>query len=258
MKQFGMVLLGLSLAMFASCSKDDESEVPWAEQQPEEAKPEPTGKFEVQWSCMGIPLAKGGIEIGDEYMSVGDFPAEALFGKIIYILRESATDNPEHRIHLADKIGNIFFADSYKYSNAVQVLKYVFSDSSHAAIKGIISVWSLDGWVITQDYGGTFIIDPPEDLTISFGVEADGVPYRIDLVHQEKEPSADFDAATGLWSFTYWFDSFLISNLKTGQQYDKDIKVSGMPQRNDRRDTIQLQFKSIKRTEPAEEMVATY
>ena len=121
MKQFGIILIGVCLALSTSCSKDksdDEPIVPKEKQQPEETQPEvtkldKTGKFDVEWNCLGMQTTKGKIEADGEYFFLDDFPAETIFSKLIDDIRTSVSDTSEVRTHLTDTIGNIFFASDY-------------------------------------------------------------------------------------------------------------------------------------------------
>jgi hypothetical protein len=123
--------------------------------------------------------------------------------------------------------------------------------------------WDGIAWTITVHHeppypDETIFIDSPDMMSISFGVDADGVPYRIDLISKDKEAYADFDETTGLWTFNYWFNAFRIINRNTGRQYDMGITYSGYPRRHDKEDTILLEFKATKRTGDAEGRIICY
>lgn len=267
MKQFGILLLGVSLAVMTSCSSNRSDDEPMVPKQPEETKSDvktsdKTGKFDVEWNCMGMQPTMGKFEADNEYFFCDDFPVEAIFGRLVEIVREGAKDKPDRMAQLTDEIGNIFFASDYKYPDygVDQILRYVNDDPHHARVVGIVNAWTTLNWAITIDKvapypSETIFIDSPELMTFSFGVDADGVSYRVDLTNKDKEVYADFDETTGLWSFNYWFSAFKIINLSTGQEYSKSITVSSTPQRNDKEDTILLEFKATRRTGDAEERV---
>ena len=271
MKKFGIILIGVCLALSTSCSKDksdDEPIVPKEKQQPEETQPEvtrsdKTGKFDVEWNCLGMQTTKGKIEADGEYFFLDDFPAETIFSKLIDDIRTSVSDTSEVRTHLTDTIGNIFFASDYKYYGTYQVLSHTKEDSCHTIIHCVMNDWDGIAWTITVHHeppypDETIFIDSPDMMSISFGIDADGVPYRIDLISKDKEAYADFDEATGLWTFNYWFNAFRIINRNTGRQYDMGITYSGYPRRHDKEDTILLEFKATKRTGDAEGRIICY
>jgi hypothetical protein len=108
--------------------------------------------------------------------------------------------------------------------------------------------------------GETIVIDPAEPNTISFGVEADGVPYRIDLVSENHECNARFNmngnswSIPGMWNIQYWFNTYRFINLQTGQHWDMKVVWEFLPRRT-KEDTILLGFYATKLTGSVEERV---
>ena len=257
MKQFTIILLGLGLALMMACSSDkseDEPIIPKKEQMPEDTTAEWSGKFEGEWRFLGLPT-KGMMEVDGENMVFIPFPAEVIFNEIIQIIRTSAADRPEREKRLNDTIGNVFFADSYKYLNTRQEISFSLNtnpDGSYqTSITTLNNMWSQMAIVISIDKvppytGDEIYIHPSDPLTISFDVEADGVTYRVDLVHQKNDVAVDFDHVKGLWTFTYRFHEYKIFNQENGKQYSVCISP------------LQLQFKATRRTGPSDGIIFIY
>ena len=163
-----------------------------------------------------------------------------------------------------DSIGNFFFASSYQYPTSFLSFKYQvdsYTDESYwASISDLKNIWSDVGITIEQpDSGETIVIDPSESNTISFSVEADGVPYRIDILSKEHEVNAEFNMKTGMWTFYYWFSSYRIYNLQTGQQYEYGLKWALVPSyRKNKEDTNYLKFQTSRRTGPVDGNIVYY
>ena len=261
MKQFGILALGLGLALMTACSKDDEPNIPQEMETPEETVPEWSGKFEGQWKCWDVTSTKGSIEV-DGNLEEGNmafhFPAEAIFDYFIQTIRTGSIDRPIHQEHLNDTIGNIFFANSYVYKSTRQNVTFKLDTASdgsyHASDITLYNAWSLIGLCINIDKeppypGETINIGPIGLNTIAFDVEADGVPYLVTLNNTEKKLSLDFDAATGLWTFTYPLDAFKIFNLDSGKEYSFQIVWS---LGRFMKDVYNLVLKATQRTGPSD------
>ena len=261
MRRLGLFILGLALV--TSCSKEeeepkvvlDEPAVPMTSQ-------DMTGEFEGEWDNMTEPT-KGKITVNNEYIIIDELPAEGILKGLIEDINAAYLVHPEIKENLADSIGNFFFASSYKYPKTGLEIKYQldsYSDPFYTtSICSIKNVWSETSTVINIDYeqphtGETIVIDPAEPNTISFGVEADGVPYRVDLVSKHHECIAEFNMNTGLWRLQYWFKAYRFINLQTGQKKDIQL-VYDWPRRHNKEDTIPLAFYATKLKGPIEERV---
>lgn len=250
MKQFGFLLAVLSLALVTSCSKDEEVIVNNQEPLIPMTSRELTGEFEVTWDLVEDSTV-GTIVVNNEYIIVDELPAEGIFKYIASDIQNVCFDHPETKEELADSIGNLFFASSYQYPKTDLEIKYQLDSYSNpyyvASISSIKNTWSDTSTAINIDYaapflGKTIVIDPAEPNTISFSVEADDVSYRIDLVTKEHECTAEYNMNTGLWRFQYWFNTYRIINLQTGQHLDMKVSYWGAPRRHNKEDTIPFAF----------------
>ena len=260
MKRFGMILFALSMALVMSCSKED------VESNSEPVIPvktkELTGKFEGKWSCMSEP-STGTIEVYDNYFIIYELPTKTIVDDVVHPFRSSYSDHPEIKDQLKDSIGNFFFASSYQYPTSSLSFKYQlnsFSDESYwASISDLRDRWSFISLYIYTDSGESICIGPSAPYNISFNVEADGVSYRIDMISKEHEVSAEFNMKTGMWTFYYWFSTYRIYNLQTGQQYEYGLKWALVPSyRKNKEDTNYLKFQSSRRTGPVDGNIVYY
>ena len=62
----------------------------------------------------------------------------------------------------------------------------------------------------------------------------------------------------GLWIIQYWFSTFRVVNLQTGQQFDLSLRFSGRRYNQGKEDTIQLRFNASQRTGDSNGYVAYY
>lgn len=263
MKRFGLLIIGL--ALFVACSKDEEKELV---DNSEPAVPMTnyvmTGVFEGEWDNMTEPT-KGRITVNNKYIIIDELPAEGILKGLLMDVQSVYLVRPEIKEEMADSIGNIFFAESYKYPKTNLEIKYEidsFSEGNYwAKASSIKNMWSDISTVIESPFSGeTIVIDPPEPNTISFSVEADGIPYRIDLVSKDHECNARFnmndnpESVPGMWSIQYWFNAYRFINLQTGQHWDFKI-VYDWPRRHDKEDTIPFGFYSSRLSGSIEERV---
>ena len=271
MKHLSIVLSVLSLALMMSCSKEDEDEVVVVE---EPVIPvvtqELTGEFDGQWGTWGCSQ-NGKIVVNDGYIFIDELPTSIAVRQLIDETRKSCRYYPEAEAKIKDEIGNFFFANTYKYPTTDLEIKYklnsYFEGVYSTSILSIKNMWSDITISITIEKeppypNDTIVIDAPEPNCISFGVEADSVPYRVDLVCKGKESTAKFNMTTGLWKFDYWFSSYRIINLQTGQQINIGVtwgfgKVV-VGETTQKEDTNLLRFQSNIRTGSAEERAHFY
>ena len=250
MKQFGMILLGLGLALVMSCSKEDvdnnEPVIPIKTL-------ELTGEYVGKWSCMSDP-STGTIDVYDNHFIINELPTKTIVDNVVYPFRSSYSDHPEIKDQLEDSIGNFFFASSYQYPTSSLSFKYQvdsYSDGSYwASISEMQHHWSSFGLCIYNDFGETIGIDPSEPNTIAFSVEADGVPYRIDMISKDHEVNAEFNMKTGLWTLHYWFSNYRIYNLRTGRQFEYGLRSAMGYFLRQKEDTNQLKFIASRKTRP--------
>lgn len=260
-KQFGMILLGLSLALVTSCSNEEvEKPVDNSEPVVPITSQELTGEFEGEWSYLYGQSQTGKIVVNDGYIFIDDLFTKAVVLHLVDDIRYYCLDHPEVEAQMKDSIGIFFSASSYNFPTTDLQIKYnlvSYSDGSYSAsILSMKNMWSS----IESHISETIIIGPPEPNTISFGVKADGVSYRVDLISKEHETTVELSMSTGLWMFQYWFNTIRINNLETGQKYNVEIMQSGgiYPRRHNKEDTNLLQFQAKKRTGSAENRIIAY
>ena len=271
MKQFVIILIGVCLALSTSCSKEEEVEKPINNSEPvvPMSNHVMTGEFEGEWNNLPADPTNGSIVVSDEYIIIDELPTEMILQSMISIINISCLSHPELREQTIDSIGNVFFASSYKYPKTGLEIKYEmdsFSKYSYTTkTLSIKNMWSEISTAINIDYeqpqtGEAIVIDPAEPNIISFSVEADGVPYRIDLVSKDHECDVSFNmddnpwSVPGMWIIQYWFNTYRIYNLQTGKHWD--IKVYYQMHRDhDTEDTVQLIFNATKLKGSTEERV---
>lgn len=224
-----------------------------------------TGIFEGEWDNMTEPT-KGSITVNNEYIFIDELPAEGILKRILVDIQDAFLAHPEKKEELVDSIGNIFFAESYKYPKTDLVIKYQmdsYSDKAFTAkVSSIKNTWSsITTYIESPVSGETIVIGPPEPNTISFVVEADGVSYRVDLISKDHECFARFNmndnpwSIPGMWSIEYWFNTYRFINLQTGRQKELHIVYSILPHRPNKEDTIVLRFFSKKLVGSIEERI---
>lgn len=256
MKQFGMLLFGMGMALLMSCSKEEKDEVvDNGEPVIPSLSQVLTGEFEGQWTC-DITYSSGKIMVDEGYIIVDELPTESLLETINFFVQGSYSDK---KAEIIDSIGNIFYASSYEYPITDLQIKYETGEYSasdgiyYASVSSIKNDWSS----ITTCLEDT-AIGPPEPNTISFCVKADDVPYRIDLVSKDHDVDAKFLMkpqqvngvyAAGLWTIQYWFSTYRVINLQTGRQFDLTLVKEGCHRlQQGKEDTLQLLFNAFQRT----------
>ena len=235
-KQFGMILLGLSLALLTSCSKDDEEP---AISESEVQKTEWSGEFEGEWSFLeSREVGKVMVEEGLFY--IDQLPTEGIFSELLSKLEPYSTS------------GQLFSASSYEYDGSSQMLFFKFDrDSTYISFDILKNDYSYIVVNIVNDDNGQredIIIEPSAPMTFSFDILADSAHYRIDLVSKDHVVNAKFDESSGSWVFNYWFSHIDLTNLSTGKQFSfylSDKIIQDHPN-----DNLLLQFKTTKRLRP--------
>ena len=221
-KQFGVLLLGLSMALMMSCSKDEEvNVVDNGEPVIPTKSQELTGEYEGQWRCME-DLTSGKIIVDESYIFIEELPTKTIVEWLAGAIDYYSRIQPGLKATITDSIGNLFTASSYDYPITDLQIRYELGyysygsyDTSVSGARNMLSSMTTK-FVNNQE---TVIIGPPEPNTISFTIRADNVRYRIDLVG-DQEFTAEFRMGEGLWLVCYWFKTFRMINLQTGHQYE--------------------------------------
>lgn len=255
MKKFGVILFGLSMALLMSCSKEKEEEIvdngwPIVHSLNQEL----TGEFEGEWDCEGAFYSNGKIRVDDRYIVIDKLPSENIFNTM-KVMVQLFYPNMENEV--IESIGNIFYASSYEYPITDLYIRYELGDYSaphgyYASASSIKNMWSSTETHISE----TIIIGPAEPNTISFAVKADGKFYRIDLISKDHDVDMEFfmkqqwdGTPAGLWIIQYWFSTYRVINLQTGQQFDINPVSDGHRLQQGKEDTLQLHFKASQRTD---------
>lgn len=255
MKKFGVILFGLSMALLMSCSKEKEEEiVDNGEPVVQSVNQEMTGEFEGEWTCSEVSSSKGRIMVNERYIMIDELPAENILNSIIFMVYDV---DPDTKAKIIDSIGNIFFASSYEYPATDLQIRYELGEYSaingmyYGSASSIKNMWTS----IETHISETITIGPPEPNNISFVVKADGKYYRIELVSKDHEVDMEFlmkeqwdGYPAGMWIVQYWFSTYRVVNLQTGQQFDLSPIFSGRRYNQGKEDTIQLRFNASRRT----------
>lgn len=205
MKKFVFIpvflLLGMSIVTVTSCSKDEGESNKIENSEPTIPIPayEMSGKYEGKWN--DNDMETGNIEVYEDYIIIDELPTKAILTSIINEVRR----NPESESQMVESIGNFFSASNYNFPRTDLVIRHQlesYSDGYYIfSVKSVKNIWSSISTIIDTDYEAPYPakrieIGPSDPLTISFGVEADGVPYRIDLISIEHEMDAKFNLST--------------------------------------------------------------
>ena len=257
MKQFGVILFGLSMALLMSCSKEEKVEVvDNGEPIVHNMNQELTGEFEGEWTCEGAFYSNGKIRVDDRYIVIDKLPSENIFNTM-KVMVQLFYPNMENEV--IESIGNIFYASSYEYPITDLYIRYELGDysapqgmyyASASSIKNMLTDLTTQ---FVKDHE-TIVIGPPEPNTLSFIVKADGQRYRIELISKDHDVELEFlmtshvNSQAGLWIIQYWFSTYRVVNLQTGQQFDISPVSDGHRLQQGKEDTLQLHFKASQRT----------
>ena len=268
MKKFGVILFGLSMALLMSCSKEKEEEiVDNGEPIVHSMNQEMTGEFEGEWNCGEVSYSKGRIMVNERYIMIEELPAENILNSMIFMVYDV---DPDTKARIIDSIGNIFFASSYEFPATDLQMRYELGEYSvingmyYASASSVKNMWSDVTTQFVKDHE-TIVIGPAEPNNISFVVKADGQRYRIDLISKDHEVNMEFlmkeqwgGTPAGLWIIQYWFSTFRVVNLQTGQQFDLSPTFTARRLIQGKADTIQLRFNASRRTGDSNGYVAYY
>lgn len=237
-KQFGMILLGLSLALVTSCSKDDDEPDCGVQ------NAEWSGEFEGEWSFLESREV-GKVMVEDGLFYIDQLPAEGILSELLSKLEPYSTS------------GQLFSASSYDYNGCSQMLYFKFDqDSTSISYNRLSNYYSYITLNLVNDDNGqieNIVIEPSAPMTFSFGIQANDIRYRIDLVSKDHVVNAEFDESSGSWVFNYWFSHIDLINLSKGKQFSfylSDKIILDHPN-----DNLLLQFKTTKRLGPTNGIV---
>ena len=198
MKQFGLLLLGIGMAVACSCSKDRIDD--------EIARLDPAtiqntsdnlaleGTFWGEWKLSKYEMTcEGQIEVTKDEIAF-DVPADYLFPRLGIVTEERKAKYPEEPLFTSDSAPS--------YSNTRQVM-----------------VCSLQGYSDAATYSQLSNRQGIEITTVGdllFDVKIEDVEYHIVLMGIKEKPTAVFDFNTGLWTVAIPIDTVTIINKKTG------------------------------------------
>ena len=268
MKKFVVILFGLSMALLMSCSKEEvEKPVDNGEPVVQSVNQEMTGEFEGEWTCSEVSYSKGRIMVNERYITIEALPAENILNSIIFMVYDV---DPDTKAKIIDSIGNIFFASSYEFPATDLQMRYELGEYSaingmyYASASSVKNMWSDITTQFVNDQE-TIVIGPAEPNNISFVVKADGQRYRIDLISKDHDVDMEFlmkeqwdGYPAGLWIIQYWFSTYRVVNLQTGQQFDLSPIFGGRRLQQGKEDTIQLRFNASRRTGDSNGYIAYY
>ena len=212
MRRFGIILLGVGLAVAMSCSKDNIDDV-YNQQISQQSANDTTnvlsslivssGIFEGEWRLSKYgKTCEGRIEANGDTITF-DIPADYLFPRLGFVTDQRKAMYPEEPL----------FATPYPtYFNTKQTMSCSTQGVSKEAI-----YYEMAGIIAEIDFG-----NKP-----SFGVKADSVDYRINLIAIKEQPTAVFDNNTRLWTVAIPIDQVSAyncrtSNLITSSYLDKE------------------------------------
>lgn len=199
MRQLGIILLSMGLAMLTSCSKNIDDDIgPYSPQMEEtSALIAPEGTFEGEWKLSKYEkTCKGQIEVkGDEIAF--DVPADYLFPRLGFVTEDRKAMYPEEPLFAVAP-------EQLTYFDTQQTMQYTKQGYSDSAIYGILSN------TVAKDYD-----IPADNLPPSFGLRAGGTDYSVKLVSIKEQPTAVFNSETNLWTIALPIDMVAIQNTET-------------------------------------------
>ena len=174
MRRFGIILLGVGLAVAMSCSKDniDDQLIPATQQSDKDTTNiisnliVSSGIFEGEWRLSKYgKTCEGQIEVSGDEITF-DIPADYLFPRLGFVTDQRKAMYPEEPL----------FATPYPtYFNTKQTMSCSTQGVSKEAI-----YYEMAGIIAEIDFG-----NKP-----SFGVKADSVDYRINLIAIKEQPTS--------------------------------------------------------------------
>lgn len=198
MKQFGIILFVLGVALFVSCSKDDMYNDDLACSPVHNTTlTTPYGIFEGEWQLSKYgKTCPGTIEVDSDQI-IFDLPVDYLLPRLGLVDETSKAAHPDEPFFTT--------TSDYTYSNITQVMTFSTLGLSADAI--YIQNESIDNLTAPHDFNLT-----------SFNVRADDINYTLNLIALKEQPSGIFDNNTGLWKLSIPIDKVAIYNQKTHAQ----------------------------------------
>lgn len=207
MKKYGLILIGVGLAMVMSCSKEHLDGDMAAELYSPENKTvvsnqvDAMGTYEGEWRLSKYGLTcTGQIEVSSYIISF-DVPADYLVPRLALYDETKKAAYPEEPLFM-DNAQREYFHTSQVMRRLTQGYS---TDAAYSQLANSVAE-SSD------------IPSPPGDFALFLGVKADGADYVISMTGIKEQPSAVFDVSTGLWTMAIPIDQVTITNLNTSAQ----------------------------------------
>ena len=207
MKKYGLILIGVGLAMVMSCSKEHLDGDMAAELYSPENKTvvsnqvDAMGTYEGEWRLSKYGLTcTGQIEVSSYIISF-DVPVDYLVPRLALYDETKKAAYPEEPLFM-DNAQREYFHTSQVMRRLTQGYS---SDAAYSQLANSVAE-SSD------------IPSPPGDFALFLGVKADGADYVISMTGIKEQPSAVFDVSTGLWTMAIPIDQVTITNLNTSAQ----------------------------------------
>ena len=227
MRRFGIILLGVGLAVAMSCSKDNIDDV--YNQQIAQLSDKDTTKisdlivasgiFEGEWRLSKYgKTCEGRIEVNGDEITF-DIPADYLFPRLGFVTDQRKAMYPEEPLFTTDYLSYI--------ETQMTIDCFTQGISKNAAYYQIM-------YQIDDDQ---FASSP------SFGIKADNVNYRIDLFSIKEQSTAVFDNNTRLWTVAIPIDQVSAYNCQTSNL----ITSSYLDEENPDKSAWLLVFRATKR-----------
>ena len=192
MKQFGLFLFSLGMALFASCSKDEKM---YDEEASQVIVNTPFGTYEGEWQLSKYgKTCPGTIEVDSNQIRF-DVPADYLLPRLGLVDATTKAEHPDEPFYTT--------TSDYTYSETSQIMRYSTLGYSTTAL-------------YIQNEGFDCRDIPQGENSLSFGVKADDTDYTISLFSIKEESSAVFDMTTCLWKLAIPIDKATIYNRQTG------------------------------------------
>ena len=227
MRRFGIILLGVGLAVAMSCSKDniDDQLIPATQQSDKDTTNiisnliVSSGIFEGEWRLSKYgKTCEGRIEANGDKITF-DIPADYLFPRLGFVTDERKAMFPEEPL---------FTTSEPTYFDTEQTMSFATQGISADAI-----YYEMAGIIAEIDFS-----HKP-----SFGVKADSVDYRINLIAIKEQPTAVFDNNTRLWTVAIPIDQVSAYNCRTSNL----ITSSYLDEENPDKSAWLLVFRATKR-----------
>lgn len=194
MKQFGLFLFSLGMALFVSCSKDEKM---YDEEASQMIVNTPFGTYEGEWQLSKYgKTCPGTIEVDSNQIRF-DVPADYLLPRLGLVDATTKAEHPDEPFYTT--------TSDYTYSETSQIMRYSTLGYSTTAL-------------YIQNEGFDCRDIPQEENSFSFNVKADETKYTVSLFSIKEEPTAVYDLTTSLWKLAIPIDKASIYNRQTGAE----------------------------------------